>query len=125
VNKADRDGAGDVVKELRQMLHLGARRDWDPPVLSAIAAEGEGIAEVWAAVREHRDQGEASGALAAKRRARLLKEAESLAAERFRVRAAEALEGDPALADDLAERRIDPYGAAQELLRRAGVSEPG
>ena len=27
VNKADRDGASDVAKELRQMLHLGAARD--------------------------------------------------------------------------------------------------
>ena len=106
------------------MLHLGAARDWDPPVLMATAAKSEGVDEVWAAVRQHRDQAEASGALAAKRRARLLREAESLAAERFRIRAAEALEADPALGDDLAERRIDPYRAAQELLRRAGTPSP-
>jgi LAO/AO transport system kinase len=87
----------------------------------ATAAKAEGVEEVWAAVREHRAQAETSGALAAKRRVRLLREAESLAAERFRVQAAEALEKDPALADDLAERRIDPYRAAQELLRRAGT----
>jgi LAO/AO transport system kinase len=122
VNKADRDGASDAAKELRQMLHLGAERDWDPPVFVATASKGEGIGEVWAAVQEHRARAEASGALAAKRRARLLREAESLAAERFRVRAAEALEHDPALGDDLAERRIDPYRAAQELLRRAGTT---
>jgi LAO/AO transport system kinase len=121
VNKADRDGAPDVAKELRQMLHLGAARDWEPPVLMATAAKGDGVDEVWAAVREHHGRAEASGALAAKRRARLLQEAESLAAERFRVRAAEALDQDAALADALAERRIDPYGAAQELLRRAGA----
>jgi LAO/AO transport system kinase len=120
VNKADRDGAPDVAKELRQMLHMGAARDWDPPVLLATSAKAEGVEEVWAAIREHRDGAETSGALAAKRRARLLREAESLAAERFRVKAAEALEQDPALGDDLAERRIDPYAAAQELLRRAG-----
>nr|MBA3362824.1 methylmalonyl Co-A mutase-associated GTPase MeaB [Actinomycetota bacterium] len=91
------------------------------PVLMATAAKSEGVDEVWVAVRQHRDQAEASGALAAKRRARLLREAESLAAERFRIRAAEALEADPALGDELAERRIDPYRAAQELLRRAGA----
>jgi LAO/AO transport system kinase len=118
VNKGDRDGAPEVAKELRQMLHLGAARDWDPPVLTAIASKGEGIDEVWAAVRKPRELAEASGARAARRRPRLLREAESLAAERFRVRAAEALEKDPALGDDLAERRIDPYAAAQELLRR-------
>jgi GTPase len=121
VNKADRDGASDVVKELRQMLHMGAARDWQPPVLATTASDGEGVGEVWSAVREHRDQAEASGALAAKRRARLLREAESLAAERFRLGAAEALDRDPALADDLAARRIDPYRAAEELIHRAGA----
>ena len=70
-------------------------------------------------MREHRGRAEASGALAAKRRARLLREAESLAAERFRVPRAEALTSDAALAEDLVERRLDPYAAAQELLRRA------
>ena len=119
VNKADRDGAPDVAKELRQMLHLGAARDWDPPVLLAASAKAEGIDEVWEAVREHRERAAASGALAAKRRARLLREAESLAAERFRIRAAGALEADPVLGEALAEHRIDPYAAAEELLRRA------
>ena len=119
VNKADRDGAPDVAKELKQMLHLGAARDWNPPVVLTSATTGEGIDEVWGAVREHRDQAEASGALAAKRRARLLREAESLAAERFRAAAARALDDDAALAEDLVERRLDPYAAAQELLRRA------
>jgi LAO/AO transport system kinase len=119
VNKADRDGAPDVAKELKQMLHLGAARDWNPPVVLTAATTGEGIDEVWGAVREHRNRAEASGALAAKRRARLLREAESLAAERFRVAAARALDDDAALAEDLVERRLDPYAAAQELLRRA------
>jgi len=119
VNKADRDGAPDVAKELKQMLHLGAARDWNPPVVLTSATTGEGIDEVWDAVREHRDQAEASGALAAKRRARLLREAESLAAERFRAAAARALDDDAALAEDLVERRLDPYAAAHELLRRA------
>jgi LAO/AO transport system kinase len=122
VNKADRDGAPEVAKELRQMLHLGPARDWNPPVLLASATTGEGIDEVWGAVREHREQAEASGALAAKRRARLLREAESLAAERFRVAAADALTSDAVLAEDLVERRLDPYAAAQELLRRANPS---
>ena len=42
VNKADRDGAGDVARELRQMLHLGAARPWDPPVLATTAHRGDG-----------------------------------------------------------------------------------
>ncbi|HZB00612.1 MAG TPA: methylmalonyl Co-A mutase-associated GTPase MeaB, partial [Actinomycetota bacterium] len=62
VNKADRDGAADVAKELRQMLHLGAARDWDPPVLMVSAARSEGVDEAWAAVREHRERAESTGA---------------------------------------------------------------
>ena len=49
----------------------------------------------------------------------MLTEVEALAAERFRTRAATALAGDPALAEDLASRRLDPYAAAAMLLERA------
>jgi LAO/AO transport system kinase len=48
VNKADRDGAGEVVRELRQMLRLGPSRAWAPPVLSTAALERQGIDELWA-----------------------------------------------------------------------------
>ena len=52
VNKADRDGAGEVMRELRQMLHLGPKRDWDPPVLSVTATTGD-VSAVWTAIEEH------------------------------------------------------------------------
>ena len=124
VNKSDREGAPQVVRELRQMLHLGEARDWDPPVLIASAQRREGIDTLWAAVEEHRGHVEASGALAAKRRARLLREVESLAAERFRQFASAALAGDATLADGLASRRLDPYRAAVMLARDAAAMPP-
>ena len=55
--------------------------------------------------------------------ARLLREVESLAAERFRAVAAGALQGDAALADDLTARRIDPYAAAAMLVRLAAEAD--
>jgi LAO/AO transport system kinase len=122
VNKADRDGAAEVVRELRQMLHLGAARDWDPPVLTTSALDQEGVEALWQAIEDHRQHLEAGGALAAKRRARLLREVEALAAERFRVRVAAALEADDGLVEDLLERRIDPYGAAAMLEGQALAS---
>jgi LAO/AO transport system kinase len=125
VNKADRDGAGEVVRELRQMLHLGAARDWDPPVLTVSATGGDGIDEVWDAVESHRAHLEASGALGAKRRVRLLREVEALAAARFRLEISGALAADPALADDLVERRTDPYAAAAMLVERASSHDAG
>ncbi len=115
VNKADRDGAADVVRELRQMLHLGAARAWDPPILPASALRHEGIGELRTAIAEHRTFLDDSGTLLAKRRARLLREVESLAAERFRLKAATALKTDGALADELVSRRLDPYRAAAML----------
>jgi LAO/AO transport system kinase len=115
VNKADRDGAAEVVREIRQMLHLGAAREWDPPVLSTAASEQEGIDDLWEAIEAHRTHLEASGALVARRRGRLLREVESLAAARFRVAVAERLARDPAIGDDLEARRLDPYRAATIL----------
>jgi LAO/AO transport system kinase len=115
VNKADRDGAHEVVRELRQMLHLGAARDWDPPVLVCTAVTGEGLDAFWKAIEDHRTHMEATGALQAKRRSRLIREVESLAAERFRLRAAERLLDDPELVDGLEHRQIDPYRAAAIL----------
>jgi len=117
VNKADRDGAAEVLRELRQMLHLGSKRDWDPPVLSVAATTGD-VSAVWAAVEEHDAWARTSGARDAKRRARLLAEVESLAAERFKLAVASALAADPELVSDLAERRVDPYRAAAALARR-------
>jgi LAO/AO transport system kinase len=115
VNKADRDGAPEVVRELRQMLHLGAARDWDPPVLTTTATEQEGIDDLWEAIEAHRTHLEASGALLARRRARVLREVESLAAARFRMAVAERLASEPGIGDDLEARRLDPYRAAAIL----------
>jgi len=117
VNKADREGAAEVLRELRQMLHLGSKRDWDPPVLSVAATTGD-VSAVWAAVEEHDAWARTSGARDAKRRARLLAEVESLAAERFKLAVTGALAADPDLVTDLIERRVDPYRAAAALAHR-------
>jgi LAO/AO transport system kinase len=54
VNKADRDGAADLEKSLRQMLTLSDPPDgWRPPILRAIAVRGEGIAELVSALDSH------------------------------------------------------------------------
>ena len=59
VNKADREGAGEVTRELRQMLHLGPARDHDPPVLTAAASLGDGVDAVWDAIESHGEIGRA------------------------------------------------------------------
>ena len=118
VNKADREGAPAVVRELRQMLHLGPPRPWDPPVLATAATTDEGLAELWSTIEEHARWADASGACDAKRRERLLREVESLGAERLRLELTAALQADADLLARLAAREVDPYGAADELAGR-------
>ncbi len=115
VNKGDRDGAGETARDLRQMLGMGAPRDWSPPVLTTTASSREGITELWAEIESHRAYMLSTGGVEARRRARLRGEVESLAAARFRTRVATAFDAAPAIADDLTERRVDPYRTAAIL----------
>ncbi len=120
VNKADREGVPAVVRELRQMLHLGSARPWEPPVLTTTASTDEGVNELWSAIEEHGRWAVASGARDAKRRERLLREVESLGAERLRLDLTRTLDADADLVERLVGRRVDPYGAADELVQRVG-----
>ncbi|HET7236548.1 MAG TPA: methylmalonyl Co-A mutase-associated GTPase MeaB [Actinomycetota bacterium] len=123
VNKADREGADAAVRDLQQMIRMGPAQDWVPPVVKTAAAAGEGIGELWAAMEEHRAHLDASGALSRNRRARLVREVEALATERLRGRVRSLAEADPNLAEDLLERRTDPYAAAAILVRRVGTGD--
>jgi LAO/AO transport system kinase len=82
------------------------------------AATGEGVEGLWAAIEEHRSHATSSGEREAGRRARLLREVESLTSERLRERIRGLLAADPDLADGLAGRRVDPYRAAAILTER-------
>jgi LAO/AO transport system kinase len=115
VNKGDREGAGQTARDIRQMLGMGPARDWSPPVLTTTATTQEGVAELWAAIEAHRAHMAATGGVEVRRRARLRGEVESLAAARFRTRVADAFDAAPAIADDLAARRVDPYRTAAIL----------
>ena len=68
VNKADRDGARETVRELNQMIDFGAHLPWRPPVLEAVATAGTGVAQLWSALKAHRAHLETSGELGERRR---------------------------------------------------------
>ncbi|HEX8802702.1 MAG TPA: methylmalonyl Co-A mutase-associated GTPase MeaB, partial [Acidimicrobiales bacterium] len=55
VNKADRPGADEAVRDLERMLDLAGVSGWRPPVVRTEATSGKGVAELWAALRRHRD----------------------------------------------------------------------
>ncbi|MFB3738009.1 MAG: methylmalonyl Co-A mutase-associated GTPase MeaB [Candidatus Velamenicoccus archaeovorus] len=119
VNKADLGDAETAARDLRQMLRMGPQAPWHPPVVTTSATASEGIDALWDAIAEHRSHQETTGTLAARRRERLLREVEGLAAERLRTRVRELLADRHELADRVARRAIDPYGAAAILMERA------
>ncbi|ABL80326.1 LAO/AO transport system ATPase [Nocardioides sp. JS614] len=70
VNKADRDGAGSTMRDLRQMLAMAPDRDWTPPIIPTVAITADGVAEAWEAILGHHDHAVASGELERRRTAR-------------------------------------------------------
>jgi GTPase len=124
VNKADKPGAQEAVRDLRGMIAL-ARRDkgaWKPPIVTTVAVKGEGIADLTAKVDAHWSWLDASGEKQARRLARAREEITAIAVAELRQRAG-GLPGDTRLSD-LAERvshgDLDPFSAADELV--AGVA---
>lgn len=125
VNKADREGADHAARDLRNMLRMGPKLDWVPPVVRTSTVDGSGIEEVWDAIEAHRAHEASSGSLEDKRRRRVMDEVRSMVAFRLRERAASALDED--LAGRLAAGEIDPYAATDALIEamaRAGGSRP-
>ncbi|MDO9377898.1 MAG: methylmalonyl Co-A mutase-associated GTPase MeaB [Nocardioidaceae bacterium] len=121
VNKADRDGADQVARDLRSMVSRTDAGAWRRPVLKAVASSGEGVDEVAAAVEEHREHLASTGALAERRRRRARDEIETIAVTGLRESLAD-VGGDArldGLADDVLAGRTDPYRAADALLERA------
>jgi LAO/AO transport system kinase len=120
VNKADRDGADQVRRDLRSMLALGERREgaWRPPIVKTVAARGDGVDEVVAELDRHFAWLESSGQLAERRTRRARDEIEAIAVTALRARWGD-VHGRSEL-DDLAAAvgagKSDPYTAADELL---------
>ena len=124
VNKADRDGANQVVRDLTAMLRVAPSvpaaesAGWTPPVLRTQADTGVGIAELVAALDEHLAWLATSGRLAQRRRRQAREEVLALAQASFVAAASAAVgsAGVDALAEEVATGRLDPYTAADRLL---------
>jgi LAO/AO transport system kinase len=121
VNKADRDGATQTVRDLKSMLSLGEKRApgaWKPPVLSTISAKCEGIDELVETLDKHHAWLQETGELDNRRRHRAADEIETLAVTVLRQRIGDLRGGQ--LLDDLAREvlagKTDPYSAADRLV---------
>ncbi len=120
VNKADRDGADQTVRDLRHAVSLGRRElgpSWRQPIVRTVATTGEGVEEVVAALDAHQSWLAGSGELAARRVRRAEREIEAIAMTALRTRLGTVHGGEALsrLAEQVAAGETDPYTAADTL----------
>ena len=122
VNKADREGADRLVSavESNLALHHYASSEWRPPIVKTVATTGQGIPELVEAIAQFRAH--SLGTQASRRKTRSEYRLRELVSKRFM----DHLEREVlspgelgAIVERIAAREVDPYSAANDLLKRA------
>jgi LAO/AO transport system kinase len=126
VNKADRDGADNTVRDLRNMISQGdgPHGGWKPPIVKTVAARGEGIADLVDRLDEHWAWLATGGELARRRTARAAAEIEAIALTALRERLGDLHQGTAldTLAAAVVAGETDPYAAADRLVEGVTVT---
>jgi len=122
VNKSDREGADRLVSAVEGNLGLHAygNEEWRPPIVKTVATTGTGVSAVVEAIARFRERGATQQV--ARRRTRAEYRLGELVTQRFMKHLEDEVlaEGEFArLVDRIAEREVDPYTAADTLLKRA------
>jgi len=123
INKADRDGADRVEREIRAMQSLAHPRtdNWTPPVLKTVAADGTGVPELAAAIDSY-EKFLDSTELGRKRRMenwrnRLISMLRDELLERV-LRQQMSDEDATRYAAEVAEHKRDPYTLIDEIIAK-------
>ena len=129
INKADGDNlarAKAAAAEYRAALHILSPRseNWAPPVITYSALTGAGIADLWRHVLAHRAALEKSGEFDQRRREQQVKWMWTMIEERLigRLKSDPAVKARlPALEAAVAEGRLSPAVAAEEIAQALGA----
>ncbi len=124
INKADREGAERVEREIRAMQSLALRHDnWVPPIVKTVASDGTGIAEVVEAIAkygQYLEQGDRGRQRRIenwrKRIAEMLRDALFARVVNDYLPEAEA----ERIAAEVAEHKRDPYSLVEEIVGELG-----
>ncbi len=123
INKSDREGVYSTEKELESLLSLASRADgWDPPIVKTVATEGQGVADLAAAIDQFCTVQRSVDLTSDHRRAIARWRIVELLRERLLASVLESdssLERLERLADEVASRRRDPYSAVEEIMKES------
>ena len=126
LNKSDRQGADRLEQELLAMLSLVMPRDgWKPLVVRTVATENKGIDTLAEAIGKFREHFEASGERERKHIKHWKKRLLELLESRLLEKTLGGSEGEARLeklAEEVAQRKKDPFAAVNEILARSGFA---
>ena len=119
VNKADRDGAGQMASAIRAMLSLDPKPDeWKPRLLMTQAHLGEGIPELYEETRLRLRDMKYAGRLTERRKQQATDELTRLVTSSLTAEVLRAMSEDQALLKIVAgvsSGDLDPYSAAERI----------
>jgi GTPase len=119
INKMDHPAAKTMAQEVRSIVALDPDRERRPAILLTEALRGEGVPELWDALRGRREALGERGALAVRRERNLSGEVEALAVARLRDLVRGVMAEDPAvreLVTGVQRREIDPLTAVGAVV---------
>jgi len=141
VNKADLEGAENVVISLEMMMSLGnstrvihhgllmeakpagesSTHQWRPPICKTIATRGEGIKGLVEAIEGHLAFLRESGGWEERERMRVSQELEELLRQELLARIFDRVERQQLeqLVEQVVKRETDPYTVVEELIKKA------
>lgn len=125
VNKADLPGADALVIDLRHMLRLSAHGDWTPPIVELVSTTGAGVSQLLDRIAEHQAYLETSGSGTVRAVQRARDDVLQNARRRLERNLAGVVNASDlgALMSDVAERRVPPEDAVEQVLRGLGVAQ--
>jgi LAO/AO transport system kinase len=129
INKADGDNikrAKAAAAEYRAALHILTPHspNWSPPVMIYSALTGDGIAQLWTSILDHRQRMTTTGELAARRREQQVKWMWAMLEDRVfaRLKSDAALKAKlPKLETAVAEGRMSPAVAVDQIAAALGI----
>ncbi len=121
INKMDHPAAKTMLNEVRSVLSLDRELGWQVPIVLTEAHRGEGVAELWKEIEEHRAYLEREGLLEERRRQNLAGEVFAVASAQAKEHLERAVRDDPELLrllDEVQRRELDPLSAVREIMEK-------